>query len=118
MAVDANGAAMGRTFPRVDEVSMNSPIERVFEQLTLVVCGWREGDSFYPSRFPHPSGQPFPRCCVILGWAPACLWAPQADRAERPACSSSSEFAACRERRFFPQVKKINRRFAPQTVDS
>ena len=25
----------------------------------------------------------------------------------RPACSSSSEFAACRERRFFPQVKKI-----------
>lgn len=55
MAVDANGAAMGRTFPRVDEVSMNSPIERVFEQLTLVVRGWREGDSFYPSRFPHPS---------------------------------------------------------------
>ncbi len=35
--------------------SMHSPVERVLEQLTLVVGGRREGDSLRPDRLPHPS---------------------------------------------------------------
>ena len=34
---------------------MHSPVERVLEQLTLVVGGRREGDSLRPDRLPHPS---------------------------------------------------------------